>query len=143
MAEGVGVGLGVELGVGLGVGVGTGAAVEPEDALTAPPPQPATIKRREKSNTQRTTFGPMRDDLLHTATLDATELLDVGHGSYVAAGEFSQKANRPLRGGRFSSWLAQERPYWKNSPMDGATADAPGMSPTLSNCSIVRSSDWC
>lgn len=76
MAEGVGVGLGVELGVGLGDGVGTGVAVGPE-ALTAPPPQPATLKRREKNRTQPMTFGPMGNDLLHTATLDATELLNV------------------------------------------------------------------
>lgn len=77
MAEGVGVGLGVELGDGLGNGVGTGVAVEIEDALAAPPPQPVTLKIREKNSTQYASFGPMGNYLLHTATLDAPELLDV------------------------------------------------------------------
>jgi hypothetical protein len=97
MAEGVGVGLGVELGVGVGLGdgVGTGAAVEPEDALTAPPPQPVTLKTREKNSTQYASFGPMGDSLLHTATLDAAELLDVV--LVFPAGVFPQKQNRPLR----------------------------------------------
>lgn len=37
--------------------------------------------------------------------------------------------------------FSEKRFYWKNSPMEGATADAPGISLTLSSCSIVRSSD--
>lgn len=95
MAEGVG--LGVELGVGLGDGVGTGVAVEPE-ALTAPPPQPATLKRREKNRTQPMTFGPMGNDLLHTATLDATELLDVVLVPCFSTGELTKSKTGPLRG---------------------------------------------
>jgi hypothetical protein len=59
--------------------VGVGVVVEPEDdALTAPPPQPVTIKTREKNSTQYRIFGPMGNGLLHTAKLDAAELLDVG-----------------------------------------------------------------
>jgi hypothetical protein len=90
------VGLGVELGVGLGDGVGTGAAVEPEDAVTAPPPQPVTINRREKNSTQHKTFEPTGNHLLHTATLDATELLDVVLVLAFQPVKFPKKQNRPL-----------------------------------------------
>jgi hypothetical protein len=83
----VGEGAGGAVGVGFGVGV----VVEPEEALTAPPPQPATIDRREKNSTQHTTFGPMGNNLLHTAILDATELLDVVFSSVFQPVKFSPK----------------------------------------------------
>ena len=70
--------------------------MEPEDALTAPPPQPATINRREKNSTQYASFGPMGNHLLHTATLDATELLDVVLVLAFQPVKFPKKQNRPL-----------------------------------------------
>jgi hypothetical protein len=87
----VGVGAGVGVGVGLGVGLGAGVPVlvEPEGALTAPPPQLATVKRREKNSTQYTSFEPMGTVSCTTATLDAAELLNVGLASWMfTAGAF-------------------------------------------------------
>jgi len=83
MVVGVGAGVGVGVGVGLGVGLGAGVPVlvEPEGALIAPPPQLATVKRREKNSTQYTSFEPMGTVSCTTATLDAAELLNVGLGS--------------------------------------------------------------
>ena len=71
-------GVGEGAGVGLGVGVGVAAFVETKEALTAPPPQPTANKIRESNITQHRIFGPMGNDLLHSAKLDAAELLDVG-----------------------------------------------------------------
>ena len=115
MADGIGVGLGVKLGVGLGDGVGTGVAVEPE-ALTAPPPQPATLKTREKNSTQHTSFGPMGNGLLHTAPLDATELLDVVLVVVFPADVFPQKQNRPRPTAGLVSWLLDEGSIGKILP---------------------------
>ena len=98
VGEGAGVGVGVGLDAGLGVGVA--AVVEPEDALTAPPPQPTTIKRREKDSKQHMTLGPMGNDLLRSATLDATELLDVGLGfRSLQQVNFPQNKAGPARAG--------------------------------------------
>jgi hypothetical protein len=55
--------------------------LEPEDALTAPPPQPVAIKTSEKNSAQYTTFEPMGTISYTTATLDAAELLNVGLAS--------------------------------------------------------------
>src|SRR6476646_8837780 len=68
---GEGFGPGVGVGEGVGAGVGVGVAAEPEDdALTAPPPQPVTVKTKEKNSTQNTSFGPMGEGLLGTAGLN-------------------------------------------------------------------------
>src|SRR6476646_11160680 len=68
---GEGFGPGVGVGEGVGAGVGVGVAAEPEDdALTAPPPQPVTVKTREKNSTQYTSFGPMGEGLLGKAGLN-------------------------------------------------------------------------
>jgi hypothetical protein len=68
-----------------------------------------------------------------TAKLDAAELLDVGRW---------RQTNYGLKGktGRLQAGSALDHAkafYWKNSPMEDATADAPGISLTFSSCSMV------
>jgi hypothetical protein len=63
----MGLGFGLGVGLGLGIGVGVGADGEPDDALTAPPPQPTAKQIKEKNRTQPMIFGPMGNGLLHNS----------------------------------------------------------------------------
>jgi hypothetical protein len=84
--------MGLGVGLGLGIGVGVAADVEPDEALTAPPPQPTAKQIREKNRTQPMIFGPMGNVSCTTATLDADDLLDVGfYGDLAAASSSSVK----------------------------------------------------
>jgi len=75
MAVGIGVGDGVEPGVGVGLAPG----VEVEAVLLLPPVLPHPVKiKTDEIRTQPTNLGPMGNGLLHTAALEAAELLDVG-----------------------------------------------------------------
>jgi len=65
--------------VELGVGVGLAPGVEAEAVVLPLPTLPHPVKiKTDEIRTQHTNLGPIGNGLLHTAALDAAELLGVG-----------------------------------------------------------------